>query len=339
VTRIGRAARNAVRELFEPPLGISRESLGSLVARTPEETRGVAGLIRGFNEMLLSDGSAALDAAGRAMLAPIAGGIAAVGQAAQEAGMSRTDARRLERDLNALAVSLGVVTGAAMGGRPGVPRPERILAEANARGMLDTALHDLPREARPVAKQRLGEAFKEGERVGSEAAKARNEPSAKPTPETATKAVAANEPSKPPLTKLPAESKVTSPMTVEEFEKLPQSGVVDASRIRTLQAGASRKFKPDPTTGEIYNVLDTTNRLRKEPEFSNKLPPIRIFRHGAGIYTLDHRRLVAHRLADVPIRYRLATSQEVAKELGQKLDAESGDGLSIRIRIQEGGEK
>jgi hypothetical protein len=321
-----------VQELFELPLGIPRESLGSVVARTPEETHGVAGLIRGFNEMLLSDGSAALDAAGRAMLAPIAGGIAAVGQAAQEVGMSRTDARRLERDLNVLAVSLGVVTGGAMGGRPGMPRPERVLAESNARGMLDTALLDLPRKARPIAKQRLREAFKEGERVGDEAAKVRQQRVADRKAEAAARATAVEIAFKPPLTRLPAESKATNPMTVTQFEALPPSGVVDPNTVRTVQAGISPKFKRDPVTHRKPTVIDTTNQLRADPAFSEELPPIRIFVHDNGVYTLDHRRLVAHRLAGVPARYRKATEQEVAKELPDKMDPINDGGVTIRIR-------
>lgn len=332
-TRIGKAAWSAVEALFETPLGISRVSLGSLVAQTPEEARGVAGLIRGFNEMLIVDGSAALDATGRAMLAPIAGGIAAVGQAAQEAGMSRTDARRLERDLHALAVSLGVVTGAAMGGRPGVPRPDRVLAEANARGMLDATVRDLPREAWPAAKQKLRDAFKEGQKVGDEAAKVRQQTDANPKP----RATAVEVASKSPLTKLPAESKATNPMTVTQFEALPPSGAIDPNTIRTLQAGVSPEFKRDWKTGRKPSLTETVNQLRQDPNFASELPAIRIFRHGDGVYTLDHRRLVAHRLAEVPVHYRMATAQEIAKEFGKKLDPESGDGLSIRIRGQEVG--
>lgn len=121
-------------------------------------------------------------------------------------------------------------------------------------------------------------------------------------------------------------------MTVEDFEKLPQSGVVDANRIRTLQAGVSPAFKRDPARGKKPRLIDTTNQLRAAPAFSEELLPIRIFRHDDGVYTLDHRRLVAHRLAGVPARYRMATAEEVAKELPDKMDPTGDGGITIKIR-------
>jgi hypothetical protein len=121
-------------------------------------------------------------------------------------------------------------------------------------------------------------------------------------------------------------------MTVEEFEKLPQSGAVDANRIRTLQEGVSPKFRPNPETGEEPTLLATVNELRINPVAAEKYGPIRIFAHEDGVFSLDHRRLVAHRLANVPVRYRIATPQEVSLEMRRKFDRESGDGLTIRIR-------
>ncbi len=121
-------------------------------------------------------------------------------------------------------------------------------------------------------------------------------------------------------------------MTVEEFENLPQNGTVDPNSIRTLQTGISPVFKLDAVTQTKPSLIDTTNQLRANPAYSEKLPPIRIFVHENGVYALDHRRLVAHRLAGVPARYRKATQQEVAKELPDKMDSSRDNGITIRIR-------
>jgi hypothetical protein len=327
-TRIGKAARDAVAGLFEAPLGLSDASMGSLINRKPEEIRGVGGLIRTFNEVLIQGGSQTLDLAGRTAFAPVVGGIAAVTQAAQEAGMSRANARRLERDLHVLVVSVGIASGTAFGKGPRVPSADRVLAEADVRGMLDNAVLDLPRNARARAKQTLRDAFRDGKEAGVKAVQKRQRTEPPPRPVT-TKIEQAP---KPPITELPAISRTVNPMTVEEFNNLPPTGTVDANRIRTLQDGISPKFRPNPATGEEPTLLETINALRANPAAAGQYGPIRIFRDGDRTYSLDHRRLLAHRLAGVPVRYRMATAGEVANELHRKRDASSGDGMSIRIR-------
>ncbi|MEM7405504.1 MAG: hypothetical protein AAF458_09450, partial [Pseudomonadota bacterium] len=74
---------------------------------------------------------------------------AALTQTLQEAGLSRTDARKLERDLYGITVSVGAVSGTTLGRVPRVPRADRVYTEAKARGALDLAIAKLPREVRP----------------------------------------------------------------------------------------------------------------------------------------------------------------------------------------------
>jgi len=111
LARVGDAALEAVKDLFSVPLGMSDESLGPLVARTPEENRGVMGLVKTFNRVAIQGGSQGLDLAGRVFAAPFMAGIAATGQVAQELGASETEARKLVRDLDALFMSAVIVTG------------------------------------------------------------------------------------------------------------------------------------------------------------------------------------------------------------------------------------
>ena len=309
--RIADAAKRAVTDLFEAPLGLSNESLGPLINQKPadyEGARGATSLFRTFNKVLIQGGSQALDVAGRLALAPLAGGIAAVTQAARESGMSETDARKLERDFNALAVSAGVVSGGMLGGPPRAPWPRRVLAESDLRGVIDDAVRTLPREARAGVKESLRDAFKTGEEAGTKAAK-----SAPAAASTEGQFVP-----KPPLTELPEFSYTADPMTAEEFRLLPQHGKVDPHRLRTSQDTNRDVFRPERGV-ENKSVLETTNELRTIPNKEDTIPEIRIFELNGKVFTLDHRRLISHQLADVQIKYRKAIPKEVQDELWPKI--------------------
>ncbi len=169
VNRIGEAATKAVGRIFEEPLGASRETLGRLLAQSPEERRGVAGLFRAFNEVFIGGGSVAVDGAFRTMVAPVVGGIAATVQALQELGVSRTAARRLERDLYAWVTVLGLKSGPALGLQPRMPGPKRVLADANRRGVFEKALAELPSDQMAAAKAQLESAFRKGHELGVKA--------------------------------------------------------------------------------------------------------------------------------------------------------------------------
>ncbi|NKB54918.1 MAG: hypothetical protein GKS00_01125 [Alphaproteobacteria bacterium] len=49
------------------------------------------------------------------------------------------------------------------------------------------------------------------------------------------------------------------------------------------------------------------------------------------VYTLDHRRLVAYRVAKRDIPYVMATAEEIDDELEEKLSTKD-DGMSIELR-------
>ena len=331
--RIAGAARRAVADLFEAPLGLSDETMGPLINQGPEDfqgARGAASLFRTFNKVFIQGGSQVLDAAGRSALAPLVGGIAAVTQAAREVGMSETGARKLERDLNAIAVSASVASGGMLGGPPRVPWPRRVLAEADLRGVIDDAVRTLPREARTGVKEKLRDAFKAGEEAGKEAAEASQAPEGIPKSAAISASPESQFVSKPPLATLPDSSPTVNPMTAEEFRSLPQRGKIDPHRIRTLQNFNNDKFRPEKGDGQRKSVLEMTNQLRTIPDYENKVPEIRIFEFNGNVFTLDHRRLVSHRLADVQIRYRKAKDREIKKDLDRKNSTED-NGMTIKI--------
>lgn len=170
--RVWDAATRAIAQVTDGPYGIPREAFGGMVAQTPAQARGVMGAVRALNEAIIVQGSRSLDAASRLLAAPFAGAVAGISQAAQEMGASRTDARRLERDLTGLMVAFGVATGTGTRGTPfRVPRPNRLLAEADRRGILDRAVRALPPDRRAGAMEQLREAFREGHDAAGEAAR------------------------------------------------------------------------------------------------------------------------------------------------------------------------
>lgn len=169
--RVWDAATRAMAQVTDGPYGIPREAFGGMVAQTPAQARGVMGAVRAFNEATIVQGIRSLDAASRLLAAPFVGAVAGISQAAQEMGASRTDARRLERDLTGLMVSFGVATGTGTRGAPfRAPRPNRLLAEADRRGILDRATRALPPDRRVGAMEQLRKAFREGHKAAGEAA-------------------------------------------------------------------------------------------------------------------------------------------------------------------------
>lgn len=172
--RVGGAAVEAVRDLFSGPVGLSSEALGPLVAQSPEQGRGALSPARTFNQVLLQGGSQAVDLGFRLVAAPFFAAIAAVGQTAQEMGVSETQSRKLERDLHALLLAAGVASGGAPAGasfgrgkarRGKRATPREIYEEAEARGTLDAALSELAPEAREAAKAQLRDSFEGGARM------------------------------------------------------------------------------------------------------------------------------------------------------------------------------
>jgi hypothetical protein len=69
-------------------------------------------------------------------------------------------------------------------------------------------------------------------------------------------------------------------------------------------------------------------------QLASKIPAIRLFEKDGLLYSLDNRRLAAFSAAGRPVPYRMATSQEVAKEWTKKFTttAEQGWGQYITVR-------
>ena len=59
-------------------------------------------------------------------------------------------------------------------------------------------------------------------------------------------------------------------------------------------------------------------------------PPIRLFERDGKVYTLDHRRLVAARLAGKPLRYEKVSQNEVEREWRKKYQSQN-HGESVEI--------
>lgn len=154
VGRIAKAAEDVVFEIFADPLGLAPATLESLLPTAPGESG-----LRTYERDLIRSSVIAGDVVMRAMAATVLGGIAATGQALQEAGVSRTTANKLERDLLALVTVVGV---AAPIGAP-VPKTFRTLAR---RALVDSA-DSLPPVARQAARASAAKALDDGMAVGA----------------------------------------------------------------------------------------------------------------------------------------------------------------------------
>lgn len=106
-------------------------------------------------------------------------------------------------------------------------------------------------------------------------------------------------------------------------------GKVDPKKIRFIQA------KLNNITGE-YTVLGNAEAIRNGSLDPEKLPTIRIFKDEEGeLWTLDHRRLAAMKIAGVPeVRYRWATPEEVATQWWKNSTTTRGE--SILLKMEDG---
>lgn len=106
--------------------------------------------------------------------------------------------------------------------------------------------------------------------------------------------------------------------------QLQASGTIDPSKVMFSQDSISPNFK-DPQFG---SVDDLAEGLRNKTIDPNSIDPIRVFEKDGKIISLDNRRLEAFRQAGIPIRYRLATGEEIGL---RRITTRNG-GTSIRIR-------
>jgi hypothetical protein len=124
-------------------------------------------------------------------------------------------------------------------------------------------------------------------------------------------------------------------MMADEFSRLPNEGLVDPHRIRTIQSDISSSFRLERGAKVGRPVSETVLDLRSRREQPEDIEAIRILDRDGKVYTLDHRRIVAARAGGVPARYRRALPHEVAKDWSSKYTT-TNDGMSIDIRPENG---
>ena len=103
------------------------------------------------------------------------------------------------------------------------------------------------------------------------------------------------------------------PIDSKTWATMPENGYVDPERILTLQKSNNQKFK------DKQNVLQLVQDFQRNP--AHEIPPIKIVEIEGEVYALDHRRLVAARLAGVKVPYeKVSISRNVLKEIRRKDD-------------------
>lgn len=120
-------------------------------------------------------------------------------------------------------------------------------------------------------------------------------------------------------------SKAENPISAKEFAQLPDSGSIDPKRLRTMQDSAGPTFRDKKT------LEATIEGLRNGTIKPEDIPPVRVTEVNGEVYTLDHRRLIAFREAGVPIGYQKVNSEDVAREIDDKMQTKDG-GTTIIIR-------
>jgi len=126
--------------------------------------------------------------------------------------------------------------------------------------------------------------------------------------------------------KLPDVSVTKNPISVEDFNKLPENGKLDANRVRTMQNNIKSEFK------DKRSVIEMVSDLKSEKLKPEDIKPISIAEIKGKVYTLDHRRLVAHRLAGKPVKYRKAKKSEIDDALDNDKMSSRNGGMSIIIK-------
>ncbi len=93
-----------------------------------------------------------------------------------------------------------------------------------------------------------------------------------------------------------------------------------------MQNNAKSDFKDGRRVETMINDLKS-GKLKPDD-----VDPIRIGIVNGRVYTLDHRRLAAHREAGAPVNYRKATAGEVQQALESDKLSTANDGISIVIK-------
>ena len=85
-------------------------------------------------------------------------------------------------------------------------------------------------------------------------------------------------------------------------------------------------------TGE-YTVLGNVEALKNGTLHASDLPEIRIWKDSYGkIWTLDHRRLAAFRLAELDsVPFRWATDEEIASQIWKMTTKTNGTSIKLKL--------
>jgi hypothetical protein len=102
-------------------------------------------------------------------------------------------------------------------------------------------------------------------------------------------------------------------------------GTIAARSVRFTQDSISANFKNGTS------VMQLGEDLANGTVSATDLPGIRLFEQDGDLYSLDNRRLLAGQMADVDLSYRMATQQELNKEVGRKFTT-TNQGTGIRVR-------
>jgi hypothetical protein len=104
------------------------------------------------------------------------------------------------------------------------------------------------------------------------------------------------------------------------------SNLVPARGVRFTQDSAGSTFKDGRS---VFGLGDEMVAAGRAPE---GMPPVRIFKRGGNIHSLDNRRLFAGQYADISLPYRWATPVEIAG----RNQTHIFEGTSISIRMPGG---
>lgn len=99
-------------------------------------------------------------------------------------------------------------------------------------------------------------------------------------------------------------------MGEEEFQGLPETGMVDSRLICFSQLRCSPAFQSEIDLGDVKcgDISDLTKALKSNPKLADAFdPPITIIWYQGRVTSVDNRRLKAHLEAGVAIRYRKKT--------------------------------
>jgi hypothetical protein len=125
-----------------------------------------------------------------------------------------------------------------------------------------------------------------------------------------------------------AESRTKLPLQRDEVRSLPSEGRINPHRIRTIQSTATDHFSDGQSV--MGTVRDLTRAKRDKEAEAPDIDPIEIMRHKGKAFTLDNRRLYAHRRAGVPVNYKMVDSGRAEQDFSRKFSTKD-DGMSMKI--------